>query len=82
MCIRDRRTLALAVSNEHIKRVTIRVNDHVAAHLNNKKRREVMVMEDEGKMLVQILGSEALYPEHLEMDCRDQNGERVEIDSV
>ena len=34
-------------------------------------------------MLVQILGSEALYPEHpLEMDCRDQNGERVEIDSV
>ena len=82
MSIEVIRTLALAVSNEHIKRVTIRVNDHVAAHLNNKKRREVMVMEDEGKMLVQILGSEALYPEHLEMDCRDQNGERVEIDSV
>ena len=45
-------------------------------------RREVMEMEDEGKMTVQILGSEALYPEHLEMDCRDQNGERVEIDSL
>ena len=32
-------------------------------------------------MTVQILGSEGLFPEHLEMDCRDANGERVEIDS-
>ena len=81
MSIEVIRTLALAVKNEHVKRVTVRVNDHVAAHLNNKKRRDVMEMEDEGKMTVQILGSEALYPEHLEMDCRDTSGERVEIDS-
>jgi len=53
----------------------------LASHLNNRKRREVMQLEDTGKMSVQILGSEALYPEHLEMDCRDGNGERVEIDS-
>ena len=82
MSIEVIRTLALAVRNEHIKRVTVRVNDQVAAHLNNKKRREVMEMEDQGNMAVQILGSEALFPEHLEMDCRDANGERVEIDSV
>lgn len=81
MSIEVIRTLALAVKNEHITRVTVRVNDEVAAHLNNKKRRDVMAMEDVGKMTVQILGSEALYPEHLEMDCRDNNGERVEIDS-
>jgi ribonuclease E len=82
MSIEVIRTLALAVRNEHIRRVTIRVNDEVAAHLNNKKRRDVMAMEDEGEMTVQILGSEALYPEHMEMDCRDANGERVEIDSA
>ena len=41
----------------------------------------MMEMEDAGKMTVQILGSEALYPEHLELDCRDAQGERVEIDS-
>ncbi|MFK8115279.1 MAG: ribonuclease E, partial [Rubripirellula sp.] len=81
MSIEVVRTLALAVKNEHIRRVTIRVNDLVAAHLNNKKRRDVMEMEDRGKMTVQILGSEALYPEHMEMDCRDERGERVEIDS-
>ena len=81
MSIEVIRMLALAVKNEHIDRVTVRVNDAVAAHLNNKKRREVMEMEDAGKMTVQILGSEGLFPEHLEMDCRNSAGERVEIDS-
>ena len=81
MSIEVIRTLALAVNNKHICRITIRVNDEVAAHLNNKKRRDVMEMEDVGEMTVQILGSEGLYPEHMEMDCRDSRGERVEIDS-
>ena len=80
MSIEVIRTLALAVNNSSICRVTVRVNDQVSAHLNNKKRREVMEMEDIGKMTVQILGSEALYPEHMEMDCRDDRGERVEVD--
>ena len=81
MSIEVIRMLALAVKNRHIQRVTVRVNDAVAAHLNNQKRRSVMEMEDVGNMTVQILGSEGLYPEHLEMDCRDDSGERVEIDS-
>lgn len=81
MSIEVVRMLALAVKSKHIVRVTVRVNDAVAAHLNNMKRREVMEMEDVGSMTVQILGSEGLYPEHMEMDCRDDNGERVEIDS-
>ncbi|QDT58010.1 Ribonuclease E [Stieleria bergensis] len=81
MSIEVVRMLALAVKNEHIRRVTVRVNDEVAAHLNNKKRRSVMEMEDVGNMTVQILGSEGVYPEALEMDCRDAQGERVEIDS-
>ena len=80
MSIEVVRKLALAVRNKKIERVTVRVNDEVAAHLNNKKRRSVMEMEDAGDMSVQILGSEGLYPEHLEMDCRDGSGERVEID--
>ena len=81
MAIEVVRALALAVRNKHIVRVTIRVNDTVAAHLNNLKRREVMEMEETGGMTVQILGSEGLFPEHVEMDCRDAAGNRVEIDS-
>ncbi len=81
MSIEVIRMLALACRNQHIVRVTVRVNDEVAAFLNNKKRREVMILEDTGDMTVQILGSESLYPEALELDCRDKHGERVEIDS-
>ncbi|MEM9365734.1 MAG: Rne/Rng family ribonuclease [Planctomycetota bacterium] len=81
MSIEVVRMLALAVKNSHIVRVTVRVNDCVSAFLNNKKRRTVSEMEDAGNMTVQILGSEGLFPEHLEVDCRDQHGERVEIDS-
>ncbi|MEM6365300.1 MAG: ribonuclease E/G, partial [Planctomycetota bacterium] len=81
MSIEVVRMLALAVKSEHIVRVTVRVNDAVAAFLNNKKRRTVSEMEDSGELTVQILGSEGLFPEHLEVDCRDAHGERVEIDS-
>jgi ribonuclease E len=81
MSIEVVRMLALACRNPHIVRVTVRVNDEVAAFLNNKKRRSVMELEDSGEMTVQILGSESLYPEALEIDCRDKQGERVEIDS-
>ena len=71
--------LAVATNTSH--RVTIRVNDAVAAGINNNKRREIATWKTRGNMTVQILGSEGLYPEHLEMDCRDDRGERVEIDS-
>ncbi len=30
-------------------------------------------------MTVQILGSEALYPEHLELDCRDREGKEIRL---
>lgn len=81
MSIEVIRMLALASRNEHIQRITVRVNDEVAAYLNNKKRREIMQMEETGEMTVQILGSEGLFPEHMEMDCRDKHGESVEVDS-
>jgi ribonuclease E len=73
------RMLILAAHQEKIVRVSIRCNMEVAAHLNNNKRKELAQIEDEGKMTVQILGSESAYPEHLEMDCRDAEGNAVKI---
>ena len=52
------------------------MNDDVATYLNNRKRREITRLEEEGQMAVQILGSESLYPEHLELDCRDRDARR------
>ena len=77
MAIEVVRTLMLATHQPNIARVTVRVNDEVASYLNNKKRREITKLEEEGGMNVQILGSEGLYPEHLELDCRDREGREI-----
>src|SRR4051794_28309599 len=54
MAIEVVRMLALASQQPKISRVTVRVNDEVATYLNNKKRREIMQLEDQAKMLVQV----------------------------
>jgi len=73
------RMLMLADQQPKVSRVTVRVNDEVAAYLNNKKRREITDIEGEGRLTVQILGSEGLYPEHLEVDCRDDQGKQIKL---
>jgi len=79
MAIEVVRMLALASQQPKIARVTVRVNDEVATYLNNRKRREIMQLEDEAKMLVQVLGSESLFPEHLEIECRDNESREITL---
>lgn len=77
MAIEVIRMLMLSSQQPGIARVTVRVNDEVASYLNNRKRKDISLLEEEGKMVVQILGSEALFPEHLELDCRDRDGREI-----
>ena len=79
MAIEVIRTLMLASRNSKVAHVVVRVNDDVSAYLNNKKRREISELEDDGKIHVQILGSEGLFPEHLELECKDADGREVVI---
>jgi ribonuclease E len=79
MSIEVIRMLMLASQQPNIARVTVRVNDEVASYLNNRKRKDITQLEDEGGMSVQILGSEDLYPEHLELDCRDDKGQEISL---
>ncbi len=79
MAIEVIRMLMLASQQPNTSRVTVRVNDEVASYLNNRKRREINQLEEEGKMAVQILGSEGLFPEHLELDCRDAEGREIKL---
>jgi ribonuclease E len=73
------RKLMLASDNPQIARVTIRVHEEVAAYLNNRKRRELTGLEEKGNMLVQILGSEHAYPEHLEITCFDARERQIDL---
>lgn len=79
MAIEVVRILMMACQQPRASRVTIRVNDKVAAYLNNKKRRDVMNIEEASGVTVQILGSEALFPEHFECDCRDSEGNLIPL---
>jgi ribonuclease E len=79
MALEVTRLLMMACQIKAVHRVTVRVNENVAAYLNNKKRREIMDMEEVNKIHVQILGSEAIYPENFDLDCRDDNGNVVTL---
>jgi ribonuclease E len=79
MAIEVVRVLMMACQQPRACRVTIRVNDKVSAYLNNKKRRDVMHIEEASGVTVQILGSEALFPEHFECDCRDAEGNLIPL---
>ena len=36
-------------------------------------------LEESAGVSVQILGSDTLFPEHLEMDCRDKDGTLIPL---
>ncbi len=77
MAIEVTRILMLASHQPRISRVTIKVNDQVATYLNNRKRREISRIEDLCQMVVQIIGSESNFPEHLEIECIDVEGKPI-----
>jgi ribonuclease E len=79
MAIEAVRVLQLASHAPRVNKITVRVNDEVAAYLNNKKRKEIIRIEDTAQINVQILGSEGFYPEHLELECRDAEGREVQV---
>jgi ribonuclease E len=79
MAIEVVRVLMMACQQPRASRITVRVNDKVAAYLNNRKRRDVMQLEESTGVSVQILGSESLFPEHFECDCRDGEGNLIPL---
>ncbi len=81
MSIEVVRMLMLAREDSRVHRVTIKVNDEVAAYLNNKKRRILAELEEEGNMDIQIRSSETVFPEHLAMECYDDNERVIEMKS-
>ena len=82
MAIEVIRILMLFGQLPHVAHISVKVNDQVASYLNNRKRRELSELEEEGKMSVQVLGSEEALPEYLELDCRDQRGNPVRIEGT
>ena len=73
------RMIVLAAQKPKVSVVNVRCHEQVSYFLNNQKRKEVVDLEEQGNMKVQIHGSENVYPEHLEVDCRDEHNNEVRI---
>ena len=79
MAIEVVRSLILASQQKAIAQVKVTVADDVAEYLNNKKRRDLSQLEDEGGITVQVLGAEGVAPEHLSIECRDSENREVKF---
>ncbi len=77
MAIEVIRLLILASQRDDVASVTCSVAPEVAEYLNNKKRRELSHLEDEGELAVQVHGTEGVGPEHLTVNCRDAEGREI-----
>jgi ribonuclease E len=71
------RMLILAAQNPEVTVANIHVAEDVAEYLNNKKRRELLRLEDEGQMTIQVLGNEGVAPDHLMFECQNADGQEV-----
>jgi ribonuclease E len=79
MAIEVMRLLILAAQRDDVSRIGVTVHEEVATYLNNKKRREIARLEDDGEMAVQVYGRENVSPEHLTIECHDAQGRDVKF---
>ena len=79
MAIEVVRLLMLASQQEKIAQISVSVATEVANYINNRKRRELARLEEEGSVTVQILGAKGVAPEYLLLECRDEEGREVKF---
>lgn len=79
MSIEVVRKLITCAHTNQVARIIVTVEEEVANYLNNKKRRELVQLEQESNVEVQVVSGEGLSPEFLKIDCVDANGREVRI---
>ncbi len=82
MSIEVIRMLLLAAQRPDIVRVTVTVAEDVAEFVNNRKRRDLTQLEDQGGMVVQVIGAKGVSPENLMIECSDSDGRAVRFPEV
>jgi ribonuclease E len=82
MAIEVIRKLIMCAQTTTVKRVTVTVEDEVAMYINNKKRRDLLKMEDDHEVQVVVVSREDLSPEFLKFDCEDGNGREVRVGDI
>jgi hypothetical protein len=68
------RMLQLAANHSDVVRINLTVHSAVAAYLNNRKRRELAELEQNGQKAITVRGSDTVPPQHLAFECLDASG--------
>ncbi|MBI1903563.1 MAG: Rne/Rng family ribonuclease [Planctomycetia bacterium] len=75
------RKLLLAAHTPGVARMTVSVAADVANYLNNKKRKELSKLEEDGRVTVLVEGHEDVFPEHLRLECVDRGGQPLKFEA-
>jgi ribonuclease E len=79
MAIEVVRKLIMCAHMNQVFRITVTVEEEVASYINNKKRRDLVQLEQDSTVEVQVVSGEGLAPEYLKIECVDSNGREVRI---
>src|SRR5262249_50080458 len=79
MSIDVMRMVQLAAHRPNIARLQIKVSEEVATYLLNKKRKEIVRLEEEGEIQVNIIRQAGVAPEFLEFLCYDNNNNEIKF---
>ncbi len=76
------RMLLTTAHSEEIRRIVVEVCDKVGIYLNNRKRREINEIEDSCNVVIVIDPKTDVSPNHMKLNCTNENGNTVKIPSV
>jgi ribonuclease E len=80
MSIEVMRLLQLAVHRPLVQRIDVRVHETVAQYLLNRKRKEIVQLEEQGGKPIAVRGAGLdVSPEFLEFVCLDNNNNEVKF---
>jgi ribonuclease E len=71
------RMLIMWSQQEQVAKITVTVEESVASYLNNRKRRELVALEEEYGLVVVVQSREDLPPEYLSVVCHNAAGHEI-----
>ncbi len=77
MAIEVMRSLMNTANHPDVCSVQIEVNQRVAHYLINKKRREIVALEENYEVAINVLAGANVGPEHLEVRCFNEVGAEI-----
>jgi ribonuclease E len=79
MAIEGVRLLQLAAQQADVAQIVLEVAQPVSVYINNRKRRDIIQLEESAAISVQVIGLVNVHQEHLTLRCTDKTGGEVKL---